>query len=202
MFPGRDRGLASLSQHQHLNQPLSSWRLPFLQEIHFSCFQQPGPTICGPYSCPPFVSAEFALSNAPGSLEDPSQDSGECVLVKLPCSWVCVKKWETLNMGSFPFGFPVFQPEKEFPPKVHTLTPGNLYHFGGYPNFETAAFMGCFKIRSPPPTPTPRKSRITIILGVDSPFFSTIVLFKNQLFPWNFDGFLKIFEWNWTVALE
>ena len=27
--------------------------------------------------------------------------------------------------------------------------------------------------------------------GVDSPFFSTIVLFKNQLFPWVFDGFLK-----------
>ena len=28
-------------------------------------------------------------------------------------------------------------------------------------------------------------------LGVDSPFFLTIVLSKNQLFPWVFDGFLK-----------
>ena len=28
-------------------------------------------------------------------------------------------------------------------------------------------------------------------LGVDSPFFSTIVLFKSQLFPWVFDDFLK-----------
>ena len=30
-----------------------------------------------------------------------------------------------------------------------------------------------------------------VFLGVDSPFFSTIVLFKNQLFPLGFDGFLK-----------
>ena len=30
-----------------------------------------------------------------------------------------------------------------------------------------------------------------LFLGVDSPFFSTIVLFKNQLFPFVFDGFLK-----------
>ena len=33
--------------------------------------------------------------------------------------------------------------------------------------------------------------RATIYLGVDSPFFSTIVLVKTQLFPWIFDGFLK-----------
>ena len=31
------------------------------------------------------------------------------------------------------------------------------------------------------------------VLGVDSPFFSTIVLFKNRLFPLGFDGFLKRF---------
>ena len=31
----------------------------------------------------------------------------------------------------------------------------------------------------------------TIFLGVNSPFVSTIVLFKNQLFPLGFDGFLK-----------
>ena len=32
-----------------------------------------------------------------------------------------------------------------------------------------------------------------VFLGVDSPFFSTIVLFKNRLFdfPWVFDGVLK-----------
>ena len=34
-------------------------------------------------------------------------------------------------------------------------------------------------------------TEFTIILRVDSPVFSTIVLFKNQLFPWVFDGFLK-----------
>ena len=28
-------------------------------------------------------------------------------------------------------------------------------------------------------------------LGFNSPFFSTVVLFKNQLFPRVFDGFLK-----------
>ena len=28
----------------------------------------------------------------------------------------------------------------------------------------------------------------TYVLGVDSPFFSTIVLLKNQLFVWVFDG--------------
>ena len=31
----------------------------------------------------------------------------------------------------------------------------------------------------------------TMVLGVDSPFFSTIVLFKTSRFPWDFDGFLK-----------
>ena len=30
-----------------------------------------------------------------------------------------------------------------------------------------------------------------LFLGVDSPFFSTIVLFKNQLFMWGSDGFLE-----------
>ena len=37
----------------------------------------------------------------------------------------------------------------------------------------------------------PSKEAGPITLGVDFPFFSTIVLFKNQLFPWVFDGFLK-----------
>ena len=36
-----------------------------------------------------------------------------------------------------------------------------------------------------------RWKTLTMSPRVDSPFFSTIVLFKNQLFPWVFDGFLK-----------
>ena len=36
-----------------------------------------------------------------------------------------------------------------------------------------------------------RQARVCIILGVDSPFFATIVLFKQGLFPLGFDGFLK-----------
>ena len=35
------------------------------------------------------------------------------------------------------------------------------------------------------------QSRSTTIPGVDFPFFSTIVLFKNQLFLWGSDGFLE-----------
>ena len=37
----------------------------------------------------------------------------------------------------------------------------------------------------------PANRRKLLTLGVDSPFFSTIVLFKNQMFPWVFDGLLK-----------
>ena len=44
-------------------------------------------------------------------------------------------------------------------------------------------------------------------LRVDSPFLSTIVLFKSRPFPRVFDGFLKRFgslgsDWNWKVPLE
>ena len=41
-------------------------------------------------------------------------------------------------------------------------------------------------------------------LGVDSPFFSTIVLFKDQLFPQGFGWFFrkKDGENGWTVPLE
>ena len=36
-----------------------------------------------------------------------------------------------------------------------------------------------------------RHTQIPKVRGVDSPFFSTIVLFNNRLFPLDFDGFLK-----------
>ena len=42
-----------------------------------------------------------------------------------------------------------------------------------------------FKSGSGPP------QLVSFSLGVDSPFFSTIVLFKNGLFPLGVDGFLK-----------
>ena len=46
-----------------------------------------------------------------------------------------------------------------------------------------------------------------VFLGVDSPFFSIIVLFKNRIFfLWVFDDFLKDSdpwkEWKWKAPLE
>ena len=43
--------------------------------------------------------------------------------------------------------------------------------------------------KSPSRSPTYRKRSVS--LGLDSPFFSTIVLFKNQPFPRVLSGFLE-----------
>ena len=67
--------------------------------------------------------------------------------------------------------------------------PSTFNHLKRTPMLPTARFQ---KKHTEPRGATHRRQ--VIVLGVDSPFFSTTVLFKNRIwFLWVFDGFLKRF---------
>ena len=75
-----------------------------------------------------------------------------------------------------------------------------------HPNTKIGSKLGEFTYQPKWDPETVLADSLTL-LGVDSPFFSTIFLFENHLFPHVFSGFLERFgslgsEWKWKVPLE